>query len=493
MKSKVVVKFAADAVQVPLDFADVLIGGETITAGAIIVDPTGSLTCTAVSLASPLINLLVSAGTNLQSYGVAVTVNTTGGHVYTKTLSVVVNDNLAYEYQNKNVDAFNDLVGQLEAGGAAIGTCSFMFPLGFDTDNGVVRWELLDRDGVVYSSGSAYDYDSEVLSANVKVTSSAVINTPSDMVPTLEGQNYQVRWTLVIDGQSYYSFENLVITGPNTVPEGVEDVVELVFNDIPVSCVFQDPFDFITFEVYSGNDLVIPATNVPNQVKVPDGYLSAGVITAPLSMPAALEAYTIIWSGWNSENAALKSRQTGRIFIVNPSVMAAVDDMRVLINKAATTIAHRSDLIFSTPLLLAYLRRGRDGFNGAQGIFTGFTMLNATAGLREFWLRYSEVLALRAQFLAEGEKVFNFSGQAISLDVDRTGFYQSMADSIQSGIDNEVKPFKQNLIIKGHISGDGNLGPSGGAAQMRGAAGAVGITLSPATSWGKFGARWGIR
>ena len=79
------------------------------------------------------------------------------------------------------------------------------------------------------------------------------------------------------------------------------------------------------------------------------------------------------------------------------------------------------------------------------------------------------------------------------MDVDRTGFYQTMADGIQSAVDAEVKPFKQNLVIKGHINGDGNLGFSNGSAQAPGAAGAVGISLSPATGWGKWSARWGIR
>jgi len=493
MNALVVVKFPADSRPVQVDFSDVLVGGETITAGAVSPSDPAGLTVSVASFVNPVVTVNVSAGVDLQSYGVNVTVNTNAAHVYTKTIAVVVNSNLAYDYQSKNVDAFNDLVGELEAGTAGIGTCSFMFPLPFDPANGNVSWSLIDRDGVVYSSGIAHSYDSVVLNNDVKITASAVINSPSDMIPTLAGQNYQIRWALLLRGQTYFSFESLVITGPNTTPEGVEDVVELAFNDIPVNVVFDQPYDYVTFEVYNENTLLIPPVSVNNNVRVPDGYLYAGQIQAPINMPAQLESYTIVWSAWSAVNPAAKVRQTGRIFVVNPSIMSALNDMRVLINKSATTIAHRSDLLFTPPLLLAYLRRGRDGFNGAQGIFTGFTMTNATGSIREFWLRYSEVLALRAQFLAEGEKVFNFSGQAISLDVDRTQFYQGLADTLQSGIDNEVKPFKQNLVIKGHITGDGNLGPANGSNQARGAAGAVGITISPATGWGKWTARWGIR
>jgi hypothetical protein len=71
--------------------------------------------------------------------------------------------------------------------------------------------------------------------------------------------------------------------------------------------------------------------------------------------------------------------------------------------------------------------------------------------------------------------------------------HSQLADNLQQIIDSEAKPFKQNLTIKGIITGDGNMGLDGGTAQRRGALGALGITLTPATGWGKFVARYGIR
>jgi hypothetical protein len=118
-------------------------------------------------------------------------------------------------------------------------------------------------------------------------------------------------------------------------------------------------------------------------------------------------------------------------------------------------------------------------------------MLNAKGGIREYWLRFAEVMALRSQFLAEGEKVFNFSGQAISLEVDRTQYYQTLADNIQSYLDAEGKQVKQNLIKKGITAGDGDV--SDLSAMRRGANGAVAITLTPATNWGKFTNRFNNR
>jgi hypothetical protein len=175
-------------------------------------------------------------------------------------------------------------------------------------------------------------------------------------------------------------------------------------------------------------------------------------------------------------------RQTGRLFLVNASIMQAVTDMRTVISKAETTILGTRDILFTESLLLAYLRRGKDAFNVAYGMFTAFDMSNAQGPVREYWMRYAEVYALRAQFLAEGEKVFNFSGQAIQLDSDRTSYYQQLADNIEQRISEECKMVKQNLIKKGILGGDGNLKDL--TAMRHGSNGAVAITITPASTLG---------
>lgn len=494
MNSLVVVKFPGETRVVPLDFSDVLGASELIQSGAIVINGDGALTAVGGAFVGASIPVTINAGTDLQSYGVNVTINTDLGNLYTKVIAVVVNEQMASQYQTKNVDAFNILVGELEAGDAGVGNAAFQFPMPFSSANGTISWDLIDSQGVVHAQGVAFDYRATNLSDQVKIEGSAVINTPSDLVPTLDGQAYQIRWRLVVNGQTYYSFESLRITSANTVPEGVEDVVELEGNDIPVAVVLDGPYEHVYFELYDQNQIVVNAITISGGQKVADGWMYGAVIQAAF-LPAKLDAYTIVWTYYNGATSAFKSRQTGRVFVVNPSILMATEDMRILVNKSRTTIAHQQDLLFTVPLLLAYLRRGRDAFNGAYGVLTGFTMVNAQGSIREFWLKFSEIMALRAQYLAEGEKAFNFSGQAISLDVDKTQFYSQLADNLQQILDNEAKPFKQNLIIKGIMAGDGNMGADGGTASRPGALGTVGITITPASSFGgRFPiGRWGLR
>ena len=103
------------------------------------------------------------------------------------------------------------------------------------------------------------------------------------------------------------------------------------------------------------------------------------------------------------------------------------------------------------------------------------------------WLVQAEIAALQAQYMLEGEKAFQFQGAAISLDVDRTAAIDGMISKLQAQLDNELKAFKQNLIIKGNTSGDGSGDGSGNFNKtQRGAMGSVGILITPASLYGGF-------
>jgi hypothetical protein len=486
--TQLIVKFSQDVRNVNVSFTDVLIDGELFSSGVVGSSTPAGLACGVVGQTGTGITLEVGTGTHGQSYGIPVTFNSDLGHVYTKVLAVVVDDNIAGSYQNQNDVAFNAIVGKLDAGTSGLGKANFMFPPGFAANTGTVEWTLLDKEGLVYGSGQAFDYQYNTVQSGTKVEAQAVIGCPSNMVPTLQGQIYQIRWTLTVNGQQYHMFEGLEVTSTLTVPEGVEDIVEMEgTEEMSVFIVLPEPWDKVTVDVYKRNTKMV--SSVPAiPMETPDGWQYSVLLTG-LRMPADLEAYILVWSMVNQARPTYIERQTGRLFIVNPTLVQATNDMRILINKAHTSILSTTDMLFTVPLLLAYLRRGRDMFNIAWGMFTGFTMINASGGIREMWLKFSEIYALRAQFLAEGEKVFNFSGQAISLDVDRTQYYDSLANSIQAELDNQGKEIKQNLIKKGIIGGDGNVDNL--QMGVPGHTGMVGITLSPATNWTRYGGRFG--
>jgi hypothetical protein len=57
--------------------------------------------------------------------------------------------------------------------------------------------------------------------------------------------------------------------------------------------------------------------------------------------------------------------------------------------------------------------------------------------------------ALRAQYLAEGVSAFDFSGQSVSLTVDRTQYLESEMGRIQAYLDTTLPQVKKASVIAG--------------------------------------------
>jgi len=489
--------FQKDAIgdsAIQFDISDKLLLSETIT--DITLGPVSPISPTElfISLTSgslPQVAATLSGGDNNVSYGVQLVV-TTNARVFTCLIAVSVMTDVQVPYTTSNPMAYEDMVDTVEAGNAAIGTAIFQFPASFDPRGGFVNWELLTGDGTVYASGNAFDYQIQSSGISNNVIARSVINVPSSVPPSQFDQKYKIRYTLdlsnkgtpSLDNQQYiyYSFEDVTVIGLTTVPLGVMPAVELQGNPATLEIVVDKLYDNMVVEIQCDNK-TITGQRVSNFQRVASGYFYTAS-AATNALPVSLEPYAVLWSYGNNSNAAQVFTESTELWVVNSSILSAVADVKRKITKAMTTLYGHADLIYTTEEVIAWLRRGRDAFNGASGNFTSFTMTNAKGAIREYWLLYAEVAALEAQYIAEGEKAFNFSGAAISLDVDRTGMLDAAASKIQSRLDNEIKPFKQNLIIKGNTSGDGSADIS----RLRhGAIGSVGITVTAASIWGGSG------
>jgi hypothetical protein len=440
--------------------------------------------------------VLLQGGNDGTSYGVVATVTTTA-RVFLVTLAVTAADPQFIPYTTSNPSAFQDLVDEIEAGKACIGTAIFAFPPQLSPVGGFVTWEMLAADGTVYAAGNAFEYKVIQNGISNVAQAKAVINIPATVPPSLDGQRYQLRYTLELpqatgtpvdpttgsQGQNvFYQFEGIRVVGLNTVPIGTQPSVEIQGAPATLSLVVAQPWDNVTIEIWSGGQQIIAPVAIQQYERVANGWYYAGVIdTSQFSV--TLVPYSVVWRYWASTNTAMVYQERADLYIVNPSIMSAVNDVKAKINKARTTLYGHPDLLYPESTIMTWLRRGADAFNIAYGQFTSFTFTNALGGIREFWLLEAELAALQSQYLAEGEKAFNFQGAQISLDVDRTQFLDNAESKIQSRLDNELKLIKQNLIIKGNTSGDGSADPS---KLQPGAIAAVGITITPASMWGAY-------
>ncbi|QBX06506.1 head-tail connector protein [Burkholderia phage BcepSaruman] len=489
-----------------VDISSLLDPGETLTNVLVGTPEPGTNPALTATLTSdptnPKVVLLTQGGRDGVSYGVNLTV-TTQARTFVVVCAITAKDPSFVPYTTENPEAFTDLVDTIEAGNAAIATSVYTFPAETDPTGGFVVWELLAADGTVYAAGNAFSYTVQSDGLSHMVVAQSVVSIPTTVPPSLEGQKYQLRYTLELPqdigigadpltgtpGQNrFYQFENVRVVGLNTVPLGTQPQVELKGVPATLSICVDKPYDNVTLEIWIDGNQVAAQTPITDYERTANGYVFSGVVSTS-DFAVTLIPYTVVWKYWASNNAANVVQESADLWIINPSIMTAITDVKAKINKARTTLYGTPDLLYPHPTILTWLRRGMDAFNGAYGKFTNFTMTNARGVIREFWLLEAEMAALQSQFLAEGEKAFEFQGAAISLNVDRTRYLDEAQRIIQQRLDNELRDIKINLIIKGQTSGDGSQDPTRLA---QGAIGAVGVTITPASAWGRFSPAYGV-
>jgi len=490
MKTYVFSKDPLTDTEVVADVTDLLKFGETVVSiTPQPVSPVSPAPLVVTQLSDPtnpqVLMLLQGTDVNV-SYGYQLLI-TTDARVLTAQCVVTSVDPNFVPYTTQDPNAYTDLVDTIEAGQSAVGTAVFVFGADIDPAGGYVTWEFMDYQGVVYSSGNAYSYEIQSSGLANTVLARAVINVPSSVPPSDVNSKYQLRYTLTLkpidpaQQHIYYSAENVTVTGMTTVPLGTQDQIEMRGKPATMSIVLDKVYDNVVLEVYKDNQL-LGSARVTQYDRVGSGFYYAATIQTG-QMPESLEAYDVLWNYSNAVDPNRIWTESARLWISNPSIENAVNDVKSKINKARTTLFGLPDTLFPSEVVMVWLRRGMDMFNGYSGVFTSLTMTNAKGPIREYWLMCAEVMALQSQELAEGEKQFDFQGAAISLSVDHAAAYGGLADKIQGRLDNELKPMKQNLIIKGQTTGDGSADPS---RLGRGAIGCVGITITPASPWGPY-------
>lgn len=465
-----------------LDLSSQLLPGETLISCLVeavqpITSPSLSVTLTLTAPTS--LSFLVTGGAEDTSYSSPLKVTTSAARsfmvdfiVYVERFGAIPNQLL------QDTRAFRDLVGSIDAG-ESVNAAAYFVVADPDVPNsnvnaGHVTWEIIDNHGSVISAGSAYEYIVQDTSFSRLIKASSVVNIPSNVPPTGPDTSYQLRWRLAIpEHTDEIQTEAIEVLGAQTFALGAADAVEMYGDTITLSFAAPKLYDKVSVELYADNTLLHTLSVSAAPARVSSGYLYTIALDSTLLGTADLVPYTVSWKYSSSNDPNHVYRETARLFLLNASLSMAIEDARARVSKARTTLLGTDDTLFDTPTIITWLRRGADDFN-AHTLYTYFTMTNATGGIRSAWLNCAEVAMLRAQGLLEGEKAFDFTGQAISLNVDKTQHYNSLADALQAQIDSVVPGMKKNLAMRGVTGGDGNVT---GAANS----GRVGISLHQAS------------
>lgn len=175
-------------------------------------------------------------------------------------------------------------------------------------------------------------------------------------------------------------------------------------------------------------------------------------------IPASLEMHLMVVEYTSFDDR--KERHMQNLWIVTPQILNAVNMLESFVNKARIDNVI-PQLEYTQAGMLTNLHRGLGLFNGFQPTFTEFTGTNMQGLLLDVFVLCGSYYALAEQLLAEGMLAFDFTGQAVTLNVDRTPAIESALGRIEQQMQERIPVVKRQLVKAGIYNGDGsNTTPS---------------------------------
>ena len=268
--------------------------------------------------------------------------------------------------------------------------------------------------------------------------------------PSTEGRETDI---VVIVGRDSNMQVNLPFAFNPTIPEVPADIA----NGIPASpAVYRDE---VRFSLYRNNIALYENEFLPHTD--PSVSYVSSVNKTTFTLPATvgdakLEALLLIVE-LNQRGQTQPQNFTFKVWPITPQVLVAASQVEDFINKARVENVI-PELEYTQADLLQYLQRGLNLFNSLPPHLTAFTGTNMQGNILESWITCACYYALASQLQAEGALAFDFSGQTVNLNIDRTPAIESALGRVEAAIDNIVKPFKKLLAKAGVLSGDGSAG-----------------------------------
>lgn len=172
-----------------------------------------------------------------------------------------------------------------------------------------------------------------------------------------------------------------------------------------------------------------------------DGFYNYFVDTPPLE---AAGCYLVVWNTRQTSVSPVTT-MVQQIRVPEMNFWFIQPSLRMLMDKIQKKSGHVQS--YSDSDLYEYILRGTEYINAVNPI-TGWTFVNwpSSYGMGNFLLMASAWWGLNAQYLSEAEASFNFSGQTVTLQVDRTAAYEAAMTRLQTYLDKELQHTKRNML-----------------------------------------------
>ena len=281
-------------------------------------------------------------------------------------------------------------------------------------------------------------------------------NLPVPKMKLEERKEFLIKWRFLDDEGAKHTATEVALIEP-AVDQRVSDIVAVAGSP---SCVATLPVSMQDdwtgwWQIYQNNEAKIQNPSALEDL-VRRVTMDDTTLTVPLgdALEPSLNAHLL---SFNLQPLSGRTRLYNyKLWYVTSQIMLAMSHLEDFLNKSRIENVI-PELRYTDGDLLSYLERGLYMFNRV-GYPTAFTGTNMQGVLFDAWLICSSYWALSAQLLAEGSLAFDFNGQGVSLNVDRTPQLDSALGRVESQIDQHVVPLKKLLNAQGLTKGDGSVG-----------------------------------
>lgn len=274
-------------------------------------------------------------------------------------------------------------------------------------------------------------------------------------------QEFRINWRFKTNDNEKIRHSDLIIIEPK-VEARVSDIVR-IFGDpkfVLTLPTYIGDDDEATFQIYQDNKPLYPLDNLPSLNDAAYGKNNAidrCTFTLPMQVPAASLGAYMLRADHTPAGTGSQRTYTYKLWAITPQIMKAMSFLEDFLNKSKVEQVI-PELAYTDGDLLNYLERGLNLFNMIGGESTAFTGTNMQGVLFDAWVTCATYYALGSQLMAEGSLAYDFSGQGVSLSVDRTPQLDSALGRIEGVLDSRILPLKHTLWKQGFVTGDGSAG-----------------------------------
>ena len=264
----------------------------------------------------------------------------------------------------------------------------------------------------------------------------------------------QLKWRAAATDGTMYKVTDIVMVQPFDLPDVgdvviMEDETEIQFA-VPIHLA--DDFT-VKISIYKDNEALVKGLEILPEQREKFATYTAITLDKPPILEAQLKSFLMVieYSTFKKE----KQRLMQNLWVVTPQMLNCMNILESSLNKAKIdNIIPQLD--YSQADLLQYLQRGLNLFNGYSPNLTNFNGTNMQGALFDSLIMCASYYALGAQLLAEGMLAFDFSGQAVTLNVDRTPQLDAALGRVESQIQDRIPKVKQQLLRRGVSGGSGS-------------------------------------